>query len=117
MARQYGEPPEGELDSNAIRRPGPTGGRDAEEDAASPSNKEVEDFHKNASVDTRPEDMHHRLGNESNNAAPGDHNHDGSNGTLLLAGYIISGSKASPSTVLPSIIAALVRLGAEDSTT
>lgn len=116
MARQYGVPPEEELDQEAIRRKTPSGGEE-EVDARSPDNKTVEDFHKNASKDTRPEDMHHTLGIESNQAAPGDHTHDGSNGVLLLAGTIISGSKASPSTVLPSIIGALVRLGAEDSTT
>lgn len=116
MARQYGIPPEEELSQDAIRKPGPQGGK-SDEDASKPTNKEVDDFHTNASVDTRPEDIHHRLGNESNQAAAGDHQHDGSDSALLLAGYIISGSKASPSTVLPSIIIALVRLGATDSTT
>lgn len=116
MARQYGVPPEEELDQEAIKRKGPTGGVE-EDDARSPDNKTVEDFHKNASKDTRPEDMHHTLGIESNQAAAGDHTHDGTNGVLLLGGTIISGNKASPSTVLPSIIGALVRLGAEDSTT
>lgn len=117
MARQYGAPPEEELDQQAIKRSTPTGGRDVEEEERSPDNKTVEDFHKNASVDTRPEDIHHRLGSEPNQAAPGDHRHDGTSGVLLLEGVIISGSKASPSTVLPSIISALVRLGATDSTT
>lgn len=117
MARQYGMAPEEELDQEAIRRTGPTGGKDVAEEERSPDNKIVEDFHKNASVDTRPEDIHHRLGIEPNQASPGDHTHDGSNGVLLLGGTIISGSKASPSTVLPSIIGALVRLGATDSTT
>lgn len=117
MARQYGVAPEEELDQEAIRKTGPTGGRDAEDTERSPDNKTVDDFHKNASVDTRPEDIHHRLGIEPNQAAPGNHNHDGSSGVLLLEGTIISGSKASPSTVLPSIIGALVRLGATDSTT
>lgn len=116
MARQYGIAPEEELNQEAIRRPGPTGGK-SNEDSDKPTNKEVDDFHTNASVDTRPEDMHHRLGPEPNQAAAGNHGHDGSDSPLLLAGYIISGSKASPSTVLPSIIAALVRLGATDSTT
>lgn len=116
MARQYGLAPEEELDQDAIKRKGPTGGQE-EDSERSPDNKTVEDFHKNASKDTRPEDMHHTLGIEPNQASPGDHTHDGSNGTLLLAGFIISGSKATPSTVLPSIIQCLVRLGAEDSTT
>lgn len=116
MARQYGVPPEEELDQEAIRRPTPSGGEE-EDDARSPDNKTVEDFHKNVSKDTRPEDSHHTLGIGSNQAAAGDHTHDGTAGVLLLAGTIISGSKASPSTVLPSIIGALVRLGAEDSTT
>lgn len=117
MARQYGLAPEEELDQGAIRKPGPTGGKDTADAERSPDNKTVDDFHKNASVDTRPEDIHHRLGIEPNQAAAGDHRHDGSNGVLLLDGVIISGSKASPSTVLPSIIGALVQLGATDSTT
>ncbi len=117
VARQYGLAPEEELQQDQIRKPGPTGGKDTADAERSPDNKTVDDFHKNASVDTRPEDIHHRLGIEPNQAAPGNHTHDGSAGVLLLEGNIISGSKASPSTVLPSIIAALVRLGATDSTT
>lgn len=117
MARQYGIAPEEELSQDQIKKPGPTGGKDVSDEERSPDNKTVDDFHKNASVDTRPEDIHHRLGIEPNQAAAGNHNHDGTSGVLLLDGVIISGSKASPSTVLPSIIGALVLLGAQDSTT
>lgn len=116
MARAYGINPQDELDQDAIRKPSPTGGK-SDVDTRSPDNKTVEDFHKNASVNTRPEDMHHTLGNEPNQAASGSHSHNGSDSVLLLEGTIISGSKASPSTVLPSIIGALTRLGATDSTT
>lgn len=76
----------------------------------------VNAFHKNASVDTRPEDIHHRIGPGPNQAASGQHRHNGSDSPLLLEGVVITGSRGGNSSVL-SIIQALVRLGATDSTT
>lgn len=76
----------------------------------------VNRFHQNAPVDTRPEDIHHRLGSSPNMAAPGNHSHNGSDSVQLLGGFTITGSRGT-STAVPSIIQALVQLGAKDSTT
>lgn len=81
-----------------------------------PSAEEVEQFHRNADTDVRRESLHHTLGPTEAQAAPGNHRHDGSDSEKLLDGYTISGDQ-SDGTVLPSIIACLVRLGAIDSST
>lgn len=78
--------------------------------------EEVEKLHLNADTDVRPESLHHTLGASESQASPGDHNHDGGTSALLLVGMTLSGSRGG-NTSLPSIIAALVRLGATDSTT
>lgn len=84
----------------------------------SPPVRVVDAFHKNASVDTRPEDIHHRLGNGPNSAAAGNHTHNGADSPLLLDGVVITGSKTTGvAAVLTSIIDALEKLGATDSTT
>lgn len=78
---------------------------------------QVENLHKNADTDVRRESIHHTLGARGTQAAPGDHKHDGTDSALLLAGSTISGSRSSSTSIMPSIIAALVKLGATDSST
>lgn len=82
----------------------------------SPPAPVVDAFHKNAARDTRPEDIHHTVGPGPTQAASGQHRHDGSDSPLLLEGVILTGSKGG-NLALPSIISALVKLGAKDSTT
>ncbi len=117
MARQYGAPQDLPVTKQQTGR----GRKDAQpkpaEEDPSPSAEKVRLLHRNADTDTRPEAAHHTLGASPNQASPGGHTHDGSDSKKLLEGYTITGAVASPSTVLPSIIAALVRLGAKDSTT
>lgn len=81
------------------------------------SSEQVEKLHLNADTDTRKESIHHTLGPRGTQAAPGDHTHNGSDSLLLLTGSTISGSRASSTSIMPSVIAALVRLGATDSST
>jgi hypothetical protein len=76
----------------------------------------VREFHTNADTDTSPDSIHHTIGSGYNQAASGQHNHDGANSPLLLEGFTVSGSKGG-NTALASVIAALVKLGAADSTT
>lgn len=113
MSRQYGTPPTqpGQEEKRKDRE------QNTKQPDPTPPADVVRRFHQNAAVDTRKEDIHHTLGLNPNQAAPGDHKHNGGDSKLLLEGSTIVGSKASPSTVLPSIISALVRLGATDSTT
>jgi len=81
-----------------------------------PDAQVVEDFHTNADVDSRSESMHHTLGPLPTQAAGGDHIHDGGSSPLLLTGVTLSGSRGG-NVAMVSIISALVRLGAVDSTT
>jgi hypothetical protein len=61
-------------------------------------------------IDQGPLSPHHTLGQGHNQAAPGDH------GTHHLEGVTLIGAKGG-SVVITSIVAALVALGATDSTT
>jgi hypothetical protein len=85
-------------------------------DLSKPSQAEVADFHTNADTDGKRTSMHHTLGPRSGQASPGDHDHSGGDSKLLLDGVTISGVKAG-NTALASVIAALVTLGANDTTT
>lgn len=89
-----------------------------EEADPSPRADVVIKFHKHAPTDTRADDIHHTLGAGPLQAAKGSHGHTGgADGVLLLEGMTLTGSKSTPSTMWPTILAALVRLGAVDNTT
>lgn len=75
----------------------------------------VNDFHKSSDLDSSSTAQHHSLGIKANQASPGDHNHDGRSSRRLLEGVSITGDYSS-NTVLPSVVAALVALGATDLT-
>lgn len=81
------------------------------------SSEDVEKLHTNSDADVRRESQHHTLGPRTTQAAAGDHKHDGSDSALLLTGLTISGSRSNSTSILPSIIACLVRLGATDNST
>ena len=89
---------------------------DALKDNPKPEAQVVADFHQNADLDVRAESFHHSLGPSPTQASPGDHTHDGGTSPLLLAGLTITGSRGG-NVALVSIIQALVRLGATDSST
>jgi hypothetical protein len=76
--------------------------------------QEVDDFHTNSDLDLRLEAQHHTLGSGPNQAAPGDHIHDGGDSALILEGLTITGSRADDAWRV-SVNALLVRLGATDS--
>lgn len=81
-----------------------------------PDADSVREFHINADTDVDPNSLHHTIGPGYNQAASGQHNHDGNNSPLLLDGVTISGAKGG-NTALASVISALVKLGAADATT
>lgn len=81
-----------------------------------PDPTSVREFHTNDDVDISQESHHHTIGPGVNQSASGAHNHDGNNSPLLLEGTAITGAKAG-NTAVASVIAALVQLGATDSTT
>lgn len=116
MARQYGAPPDdpGEKKGPGYsdrRRDAPPTPKDPD---PSPSRDVVEKFHRNASVNTRDEDIHHTIG--PGGAASYSHSHKGSDSVALFEGMTISGSKGG-NAALASVIAMLVEFGAKDSTT
>jgi len=81
------------------------------------SPQEVTAFHEKADTDSSQIALHHTIGPRHDQSAAGDHNH--ANPTpykKVLAGTTITGAK-SGNTALASVIAALVKLGATDSTT
>jgi hypothetical protein len=81
-----------------------------------PDSNTVSEFHVNADTDTTPSSIHHTIGPGVNQAASGQHNHDGSNSPLLLEGVVIAGARGG-NTALASVISALVKMGATDNTT
>ena len=72
--------------------------------------------HARSDVDSSPFAQHHTIGPRKDQAAGGAHRHDGSDSSLILTGTTITGAKAG-NTAVASVIAALVKLGATDSTT
>ena len=77
---------------------------------------QVDDFHEQSDLNTRSEAQHHTLGPSQNQAAPGNHNHDGGTSIPLWEGNTISGSRGG-NMALASVISILVQKGAVDSTT
>lgn len=73
-------------------------------------------FHNKDDVDSSSEAHHHTLGIKKDQSSPGDHTHDGTTSKRLLEGTTITGAKGG-NAALASAIAALVKLGATDSTT
>lgn len=86
-----------------------------EQDTNKPSAESVQSFHTNADTDASRTAIHHTLGGRPNQAAPGNHTHNGNDSPQLLAGHEITGSTAE--SQMGSVIAALVKLGAVNKTT
>ncbi len=78
--------------------------------------KTVLKFHDKDDVDAGYDSHHHTIGTKNGQAASGDHNHNGKNSVRILKGVTITGAKGG-NVALASVIAALVKLGATDSTT
>lgn len=72
--------------------------------------------HAKSDLDSATYAQHHTLGTSHTQASPGDHFHDGYTSRKIASQIIITGSR-SGGTALTSVIAALVALGATDSTT
>lgn len=83
-----------------------------------PSAKELTDFHTHDDVDGSQKAHHHTLGSGHNQAAPGDHSHDGGSSAKIapLEGFTLTGSRGGNAAVA-SIVDALELLGAVDGTT
>lgn len=88
---------------------------DVERDPA-PLPAEVRKFHTKSDSDSSPVAQHHTLGPRPNQAASGAHKHDGISSPKILDGVTLTGSKGG-NAALASVIAALVLMGATDTTT
>lgn len=78
----------------------------------------VNGFHRKSDVDSGQEAQHHTLGVKQDQASPGGHKHDGTTSLKILTGTNLTGAKTgNPAPALASVIAALVKLGATDTTT
>jgi hypothetical protein len=97
----------GEKYKSVVEKIAPTSSADA---------KTVERFHDKADTDASQTAIHHTLGTKNGNAAAGDHNHNGKNSVRILKGTTITGSRAGGAALI-SVIDALEKLGATDSTT
>jgi hypothetical protein len=82
-----------------------------------PSTDQVNKFHEKADKDASPKALHHTLGPGANQAASGDHSHDGGNSTQLLTDVQFTGSRATFSSIELQMMNALISLGATDNTT
>ena len=82
---------------------------DAENTNASGARQSA-DMHKYADTDSSRDALHHTLGGGPNQAAPGDHNHDGANSSFLFNGVTISGSRTN-GAALQQLLDALTKLG------
>lgn len=76
----------------------------------------VAKFHERDDVDSSQTAHHHTIGIRQDQAASGAHTHNGKNSAKILKGTTLTGAKGG-SVVITSIVAALVKLGATDSTT
>lgn len=81
-----------------------------------PNSNEVNRFHTNADRDTAKSALHHTLGLNANQSAPGDHTHDGRNSKLILqgkaSGFPSTASGSYSQSEIQAIIDALRELGA-----
>jgi hypothetical protein len=79
--------------------------------------KQVTEFHTKDDLDSSQEAHHHSLGPKHDQAAAGDHSHKTGTGyNPALKGVTITGSRGG-GAALVSVISALVKLGATDTTT
>lgn len=85
-----------------------------------PSAKDVLDFHTNSDKDGSPQAQHHSLGPTANQAAAGNHTHDGGQSaalTALMEGITVTGSRGG-NAALASLLTALANtFGLKDTTT
>lgn len=86
-------------------------------DGKPPTTEQVQKIHEKSDKDGSPKAQHHTLGPGPNQAAPGNHTHDGGASAFLLDQVTFTGSRATFSAIEIQLVDALIRLGAVDATT
>lgn len=87
---------------------------------SSPSHDQVKKFHEKADKDGSPKAIHHTLGPSANQAAAGDHSHDGGNSAKLdqlMAGITVTGSRGGNAAVASLLSQLSSQFGLVDNTT
>lgn len=90
----------------------------AESDA--PAAREVEKFHTHADTDGSPKALHHSLGPNANQAASGNHSHDGGGSTKLtslMEGMTVTGAKGGNVALTNLLVILRDNFGLTDNTT
>lgn len=93
----------------------PFGSIKATKDQGSPEPRVVNEFHHRSDKDSAPTAQHHTLGTQRNQAAPGDHIHNGVGGRLLgegegltVTGLLAPATVAELNAVVDSLFAAIL---------
>ena len=87
---------------------------------AKPASKDVADFHTNSDKDGGPKALHHTLGPNNNQAAAGNHTHDGGNSAKLdnlMEGITITGSRGGNAALTDLLNKLAANFGLTNSTT
>lgn len=85
-----------------------------------PSAKAVLDFHTNSDKDGSPQAQHHSLGPTANQAAAGNHTHDGGQSaalTALMENITVTGSKGGNAALASLLTGLAAAFGLKDTTT
>ena len=82
-----------------------------------PPPDQVNKFHDRSDVDSGWHAQHHTLGVKHDQAAAGDHKHDGNNSKFIMEGITITGSKGGNVALANLITELAAALGFTDGTT
>lgn len=83
----------------------------------SPPPEQVSRFHERSDCDSSSTAQHHTIGVKHDQAAPGDHKHDGVGSLRLMEGITITGSKGGNLALGDLITKLATALGFTDATT
>ena len=85
-----------------------------------PQPKEVANFHTHSDADGSPKALHHTLGPNANQAAAGNHTHDGGNSAALdnlLGDITVTGSRGGNAALASLLSGLATKFGLKDTTT
>lgn len=95
----------------------PFGGIKKSKEKTTPPPDQVNSFHSRSDVDSGWQAQHHTLGIKHDQAAAGDHKHDGNNSKKLMEGITVTGSKGGNAALADLITKLAAALGFTDGTT
>lgn len=105
------------IDPGQVTPGDPFGGIKSTRQKTTPPPEEINRFHARDDVDSSWQAHHHTLGVKHDQAAAGDHIHDGNGSKKLMDGITITGSKGGNAALADLITALATALGFTDGTT